>query len=63
MVSSVLIVMAKRGLALFWHESVFMDIKDTEPRYIDAHGRLRTGGPLFHVAFMYGDPKCATVIG
>jgi hypothetical protein len=45
------------GLALFWHESIFMDIKDSGPRFIDAHIRFSPGEPLFHVTFVYGEPQ------
>jgi hypothetical protein len=45
------------GLALFWHESILVDIKDSGTRFIDAHIRLAPGEPLFHVTFVYGEPR------
>lgn len=45
------------GLALFWHESVFVDIKDMNARYIDAYVRLSPDDPLWHVTFVYGEPR------
>jgi hypothetical protein len=45
------------GLALFWHETIYVDIKDSSLRFIDAHIRLGQGQPLFHVTFFYGEPR------
>jgi endonuclease/exonuclease/phosphatase family metal-dependent hydrolase len=45
------------GLALFWHDNIHVDIKDFGPRFIDAHIWLGAGEPLFHVTFVYGEPR------
>jgi endonuclease/exonuclease/phosphatase family metal-dependent hydrolase len=45
------------GLALFWHESVLMDVKEKNPRFIDAHVRFSPSDPLIHVTFVYGEPR------
>lgn len=45
------------GLALFWHESVSIDIKDMNERYIDAYVCLSPDDPLWHVTFVYGEPR------
>lgn len=45
------------GLALFWHESVIVDIKDVNARYIDAYVRLSPIDPVWHVTFVYGEPR------
>lgn len=45
------------GLALLWNESVFVDIKGMNERYIDAYVRLSPDAPIWHVTFVYGEPK------
>jgi hypothetical protein len=45
------------GLALFWHESVYVDIQDANARHIDAFIRISPDDPLFHVTFVYGEPR------
>jgi hypothetical protein len=45
------------GLALFWHESVLMDVKEKNPRFIDAHVHFSPSDPLIHVTFVYGKPR------
>ena len=34
-----------------------MDIKDSGARFIDAHIRVAPGEPVFHVTFVYGEPR------
>lgn len=45
------------GLALYWHESVNVEIKALCERYIDAYVRLSPDGPLWHATFVYGEPR------
>lgn len=45
------------GLALFWHESVHVEIIDINERYIDAYVRMSPEAPLWHVSFVYGEPR------
>lgn len=45
------------GLALFWHESIHMEIISINERFIDAYVRLSSDGPLWHVTFVYGEPR------
>jgi hypothetical protein len=45
------------GLALFWHESVFVDVKEITARFIDVHIRLSPSEPLWHATFVYGEPR------
>lgn len=45
------------GLALFWDESVRVEVLSMNERYIDAYVRLSLDGPLWHAAFAYGEPR------
>ncbi len=45
------------GLALYWNESVNVEIKALCERYIDAYVRLSPDGPLWHATFVYGEPR------
>lgn len=45
------------GLALFWHESIHMEIKAVHERYIDVYVCLSHDGPKWHVTFVYGEPR------
>ena len=45
------------GLALFWHESIYVDIKEINKRYIDAYVRLSPDDLLWHATFVYGEPR------
>lgn len=45
------------GLALFWDESIHVEIKDINERYIDAYVRVSPNDPLWHVSFVYGEPR------
>jgi hypothetical protein len=42
------------GLALFWHESIEIEVKDQNDRYIDVWMRLSPEEHLFHATFVYG---------
>ena len=44
------------GLALFWHESVYVEVLNMNERHIDAYVRMTVDGPLWHVTFVYGEP-------
>lgn len=45
------------GLALFWDESVQVEIKGINGRYIDAYVRLSLNDPWWHITFVYGEPR------
>lgn len=45
------------GLALFWHKSVCMEVNVLNKRFIDAYVRLVSDGPVWHVTFVYGEPR------
>lgn len=45
------------GLALFWHESIHMEIKSINERYIDVYVCLSRGEPSWHATFVYGEPR------
>jgi hypothetical protein len=45
------------GLALFWHENVHVEIREANPRFIDAFVRFSSEEPLFHATFVYGEPR------
>jgi hypothetical protein len=45
------------GLALFWHESVHVEIKKVTERFIDAHIRTSSADPVWHAMFVYGEPR------
>lgn len=45
------------GLALYWDESVSVDVKDINKRYIDAYVQLSPEEPQWHVTFVYGEPR------
>lgn len=45
------------GLALFWHESVHVEILNKNERFIDAYIRLSPNDPLWHATFVYGEPR------
>jgi exonuclease III len=45
------------GLALYWHESMQVDVKEVTSRYIDVHVRESISGPLWHATFVYGEPR------
>jgi hypothetical protein len=50
------------GLALFWDESVYVEIKGMNERYIDAYIRLSQEDPMWHATcedtqFRLGAPK------
>jgi hypothetical protein len=45
------------GLALFWHESIIVDIKDMNKNYIDAYIRMSPNEPEWHLTCIYGEPR------
>jgi hypothetical protein len=45
------------GLALFWHESVQVDVKEVNGRYIDVFVRESVSSPQWHATFVYGEPR------
>jgi hypothetical protein len=52
------------GLALFWHESIYVEVKDACDRYIDVWMRLSPDEPLFHATFMVNpEARIGTVCG
>lgn len=45
------------GLALYWDDSLFVEVQDTSDRYIDAHVRVSPEDPLWRLTCVYGEPK------
>jgi hypothetical protein len=45
------------GLALFWHESIDLEVKDANENFIDVWMRIAPDEPLFHATFVYGEPR------
>ena len=45
------------GLALFWHDSLQVEVKEITPRFIDVHVRMSTSAPLWRATFIYGEPR------
>jgi hypothetical protein len=45
------------GLALFWHESMSVEIKDMNKNFIDAYVRLSPNEPLWRITCIYGAPR------
>lgn len=45
------------GLALYWHELVYVEIKSMCERYIDAYIRMSPNEPMWHATFVYGEPR------
>lgn len=45
------------GLALFWHESVQVDVKAMDERYIDAYVSAAAGVPPWRLTCVYGKPR------
>jgi hypothetical protein len=42
------------GLALFWHESMFVEIKDMNNFFIDAYIRMSPDEPMWRITCVYG---------
>jgi hypothetical protein len=45
------------GLALFWHESMHVEVKAVTARYIDVHVRESISALFWHATFVYGEPR------
>lgn len=45
------------GLALFWHESLYVEIKAMNERYIDVYVRVSQDEPIWHLTCVYGEPR------
>jgi hypothetical protein len=45
------------GLALFWHESVEVNLIEKNFCYIDVSTRLSSSNPWFRITFVYGEPR------
>ncbi|KAM0832036.1 hypothetical protein ACQ4PT_065146 [Festuca glaucescens] len=45
------------GLALFWHESLQVEVKDVNARFIDVYVWESASAPLWHATFVYGEPR------
>ena len=45
------------GLALFWCESLHVEVQSASERYIDAHVRLSEHDPLWRLTCVYGEPR------
>ena len=45
------------GLALYWHESLSLDVKTINERYIDAYVNGVAGEPPWRLTCVYGEPR------
>jgi hypothetical protein len=45
------------SLALFWDESLHAEVKEENERFIDVWMHTAPNEPLFHVTFVYGEPR------
>jgi hypothetical protein len=45
------------GLALFWHESLFVEIQSVNERYIDVHVCESLNKPQWRLTCVYGEPR------
>ena len=45
------------GLALFWHESMYVDVQEANERLIDVYLRVSPDKPLWRATFVYGEPR------
>lgn len=45
------------GLALFWHESIEVNLFEKHKRFIDVHVRECASTPWFRVTFVCGEPR------
>jgi hypothetical protein len=45
------------GLALYWDESLSVNVLDINERWIDAYVRLSDDEPMWRVTFVYGEPR------
>jgi hypothetical protein len=45
------------GLALYWHESLQVEVKDANARFIDVLMRESVSSPQWHATFIYGEPR------
>ncbi|KAM0873877.1 hypothetical protein ACQ4PT_037786 [Festuca glaucescens] len=45
------------GLALFWHDSMYVEVKEVTERFIDVHIQASPGEQIWHATFVYGEPR------
>jgi hypothetical protein len=45
------------GLALFWHESIEVNLLEKNFHYIDVSTRISPDDPWFRITFVYGEPR------
>lgn len=45
------------GLALYWDDSLFVEVQDICERYIDVHVRVSSEDPLWRMTCVYGEPR------
>lgn len=45
------------GLALYWHESLSIDVKTKNERYIDTYVTVAAGEQPWRVTCVYGEPR------
>jgi hypothetical protein len=45
------------GLALYWHESLHVEVKDANARFIDVLVRESVSSPQWHATFVYSEPR------
>jgi hypothetical protein len=44
------------GLALFWHDQVYVEIQDINEKYIDAYVCESPNAPQWRITCVYGEP-------
>jgi hypothetical protein len=45
------------GLAICWHESLQVDVKEVSARYIDAVVQISDDAPQWRITCVYGEPR------
>ena len=45
------------GMALFWHESLVVEVKALNERFIDVYVRLSVNEPQWRLTGVYSEPK------
>jgi hypothetical protein len=45
------------GLAIYWHESLRVDVKEVSARYIDVVVQTSDDAPQWRITCVYGEPR------
>jgi hypothetical protein len=45
------------GLALFWHESLFVEVQDINERFVDSYIHVSPSSPQWRITCVYGEPR------